>query len=345
MKPFEKNKRPAILLTVFIFIVLSIKTGESAERKNYTLYTSFEGVTSTGAIGAADWKEIGVLTVAKISEKTGFSIQPMLVPAWKDVAKKLKKGTADLAFIYSTIYLKLKADGVQLKPVITFTNGQKFKTCLYVNSKQKIKTLKDLKGKKLALSGSYLKRAGSFPSADPYEAYYNEEQIMDFLYLRQWLNKSGIKTLRDSGILFSIDFANTDSAVMALDKGLIAGAFANDFTIDMWKQMGQPLKNIKPLECTDSTYLIIWVASEKVPQSTVDAIRAAALDITKQPDPELRDIVKRRNMEAGKTGYTAFDDSDLKPISDTLREAERNGGRREAEEIVRELIVAAKDRK
>ncbi len=295
------------------------------------------------SLGSAEWKEIGTIAVRKIGEMTGYNINPMFSQSWKDVLKNTRKGHVDFVFLPTGIYSKLVENGAHIKPVVSLTSGEKAKICLYVNPTKNIKKIGDLNGKKIAAGTSWIKTMTDFPSKDPDEQYFQQYFfIQDFIFLRQFLNKAGIKTFRELGALFTIDYPNGDSRLLALDRGMIAATISMDNEPEMYRLNGRPLKNVQPMACSDETYFSLIAATGRVPQAAVDKVRTAFLDYTKTPDEETQEIINRVHLEVGKAGFVPVNENDLKPVCDILKAQEKNGGIAEATEIVEELIAAAK---
>ncbi len=337
----HKYYRMTLIAIINISLILLPVSRNSAERKNFNLYFSFEGLSSGGGLGSAEWKEMTNLSLQRFAEKAGIVIQPVFTPKWKDVAAAIKKKKTDFLISQTSIYVNLKQSGLPLTAVATFTPGYKVRECVYTNNKLKIKNIKELKGKKAAVATSFLKRLAVFPSHDPEERFYQCNLLDQFVLFRSFLNKAGIKTLKDSGIIYSIDYPNVDSKLIALDKGLVDSAVADDFTVDMWKRAGKPFKNIDQLVCSEETYLYVFAATDRVSQGMMDKLREAALDLTREGDPEIQKVVSKLNLKVGKAGLIPITDADLKPFFDLWRDSEKNGAEKDASEVVKKLIEAA----
>ncbi len=329
-----------VFLTVAVLITLPDTT--RAERKSYNVYGSLEGTNAWASKGSAEWKEIFASAIYKINKKTGYNINPIYTSTWKEIIKKIKKGQVDFVYLITPVYVKLKHDGADVKPFMVFVIGEKPQWCLYANTKRNIKTIIDLKGKKVALGSSWLKQLNDFPSPDSDEKYFQESLTFDFVLMRQLLNRAGIKTIRDAGMSFTIDYPNYDSSLIAVDKGYIDATIASSYTVEMWRMSGQPFRNIKPISCEDKSFGAVMAVTGKVSQTALDKILASLQDILKHPDAETLKILKRLNYDTGKAGFVPVNDNDLKPFFDILSDQEKNGGVAEATEIVKALIEAAK---
>lgn len=340
------KKRKVALVKVFLvvgtmaFLMCASAGGLRAERKNYSIYTSLEGVSSTGGVGAAEWKEIAVLAVRKIGELAGINLHPMFTPTWKDLFRKIEKGKVDFVYLPAVNYVRLKNAGIKFEPISVFNFGSTPRYCIYVNSKD-IRSLRDLDGKKLVMSWSYLKRLTNFPSDDPYQRYLEEWMIHDFVILRQWLDREGIGTLRDSGIRFSIDFPNSDSGLIALDKGMVDGAFCANSSIFMVRRRGKEFRNVRELACTDEIHAGLVAATGRVPKSLIENIKKAIEDMAGRPDSDVQELTGRLGLEGKNVGLMVVDDDDFKGWYDLWREAEEKGWIEEVEGVVKELIEEA----
>ncbi len=188
---------------------------------------------------------------------------------------------------------------------------------------------------------SHLKQMESTSWSDPYERYYALDVLAHILFVRQWLNKNGIKSLRESGIVFNIDYPNNDSVLIAIDKGIIAAGVSNSFSVDMWKRGGHQFKNLKELTCNEETFPLVFAATDRVPKNVIIKLQSTVAEMLKTPDVKTSELVQRLNLDPGKTGLVSVDDSDYKFYFDLWRESEKNGGIAEATEIVKELIAKA----
>jgi ABC-type phosphate/phosphonate transport system substrate-binding protein len=344
---FLKNRpKESILLKAAIFLaailscVLFYSKTSQGERKNYSMYFTFEGISSAGGHGSAEIRELMTLAVNKVMEKTGYNIHLMIMPTWKDVLKKLKSGNVDFVYYFSDIYPLTQKAGIKIKPIAAPYFGIDERTCVYVNAKSGIKDIRGLKGKKMALGTSYLKRMTDYPSNDKPEYMAQQHFVFQFVELQYILSNNGMGGIKDSGINITIDYPNDDSKLIALDRGLIDAVFTDNINFEMYRGSGQQLNNVKTIACSDKYVSGFGAATEKAPDSAVQKMRDTLLSIRlgKAGDKDFQNLLERSNMVSEKAGFIPVTDSDLKYFIDVRNEYEKKGWAGDIQEIVKSLI-------
>jgi ABC-type phosphate/phosphonate transport system substrate-binding protein len=332
----------AVLLSLLSFLYVSTPA-RAGERKNFSFYFTFEGNTATAGHGAAELKELMVLTVRKIMEKTNTNIQPMIVPAWTDILKKVKSGKVDFMLFYPHSYIELRKQGLNLHPMFSVYLGFDEKSCIYVNKKSHIKNIKGLKGRKIALSNSYIRRFTNYPPDNRIDYIAQLNFISDFIELQYILNNNGMGSLSSSGMSFAIDYPNYDSKLIALDRNLVDAALLTNSVVEINRAGGNPLKNLEPLYCSPiPVHSMLVVSTDSMAASVSSKLTKAAMDTFANPDDETKDLIKRSNMQVGKAKFIPFTDSDLKYYYDIMDAYHKNNWRPEIEAVVNKLIEESK---
>jgi ABC-type phosphate/phosphonate transport system substrate-binding protein len=344
---FLKNRpKKYILLKAVIFMaailscILFYSKASQSEKKNYSLYFSFEGYSSSGGHGAAEMREFMTLAVNKVKERTGYNINLMIMPTWKDVLKKLKSGNVDFVLLHSDLYPFTQKADIRLKYLAAPYYGADERSCIYANAKSGIKNIRGLKGKRMAVGTSYLKRMADYPSNDKPEYMAQQHFVFEFVELQYILSNNGMGGIKDSGINITIDYPNRDSKLIALDRGLIDAVLVDNIGFEMYHRSGQSLNNIKTIACFDKYIDSFAAATEKAPDYAIQNMKEVILSIRADNtgDKDIQNLYKRSNLVSNKVGFIPVTDSDLEYFSKIWNEYEKKGWAGDIQEVVRSLI-------
>lgn len=200
---------------------------------------------------------------AYLAEDTGQNIRLVVTRDYSELAERLSNGTIDFAWIGSVNYVKAKKKIPSLRYIATYCERSDTQDKIipyyqgYIISKKSlgINTISGLNGKMFA--------------------YVDKDSTSGYAYPRMMLKEMGID---DSTFFKKVFFLKKhDRVIEALVSGSIDGGAVSDGTyynaVEKYGSLFTILEKSKPIP------LDAVVASAKMPESTVQKIRAALLKV------------------------------------------------------------------
>lgn len=218
----------------------------------------------------------------------GRKIDFQIAKNYPEIVDLLAQNKLDVAYLGATTYLEALEKGVKVEPLVApidkYTGQPWYRACIIVRVDSQIKTLNNLKGKRVA--------------------FVNQSSIYEYLMLLGNPHKLGIET--EWSFAQIINTGSYDQTISALDDGIVDAAAINIFSY---------LETEKDAKLTANKFRILW-KSPPIPPSPIVVSQKLSPKLIKQlklafissPDG-LEDIV-----ETESDGYTLVSPSDYTSI-------------------------------
>jgi phosphate/phosphite/phosphonate ABC transporter binding protein len=269
-----------VVLMLFVFdgtVLADIKLGILPRLSAVEMYTMFKPLARY------------------LSKETGEKISIVIPKDFDAFKTAVKSGHMDLGFSNSLIYVKLKRE-LPIEPlaVAAERKGTRFRGIIVVRKDSGIKTVRDLRGKKLV--------------------FVEKESAGGYVFQMMFLKKAGMDIHQDFTLL---PFAKKhDNVIVAVfNRAADAGGIRED---DLEKMKGKvDLAQLTVIARTD--YFPNWplFAAPSLKKDAADRVRAALVKL-KQNDPRTAKVLGTAKL----AGFAPVSDSDY----DELREAAKLAG-------------------
>lgn len=244
-----KKKFLAVVCLSFIpLYFFSIARNVSSQEKEYFIGApSIKGGAAAGK-SISHWQNLFDKLKVRLEKELNVHLGLKIVPNTRVLFNELKKGNIHLAIFDPLGYIIAKKEGIPVKPYIALT--PKGMTgggiCIYVHKDSGIKSVKELKGKKLGIW-----RAPSIPvkGANWLTKGSDPSGLEDWLFLRLALSKAGINQSIDS-------FFNPVTVVPSQESGLYVllnkkfdAVVAKKYTWVSMEFENKQMNNLKTVVC------------------------------------------------------------------------------------------------
>ncbi|MEO0969483.1 MAG: phosphate/phosphite/phosphonate ABC transporter substrate-binding protein [Cyanobacteria bacterium J06639_18] len=215
-------------------------------------------------------------------------VEFLIASSYKDNVDMLVDGRANAAYTGAVSYLEALERGANVKPIVApidkFTNRPWYRSCIIVRTKSPIKTLQDLKGKRVA--------------------FVNPSSTSGYLMPSAALKELDIYPQRDfDKVIFGGTHAKTEAL---LENGVVDAIATNIPSYIKRQSLGKLTpKNSRVLWQSSPVPHSPLLVSQDLPPELIESIKEAFLTIPNG----IEDIVGTQAA-----GYTLVVDSDYEPI-------------------------------
>lgn len=243
-----KRVRINFIITMLLLIVFTAAHQLTAQEKEYFIGApSIKGGAAAGK-SISHWQNLFDKLKVKIEKQLNAHLGLKIVANTRVLYNELKKGNIHLAIFDPMTYVIAKKEGIPVKPFIALTpkgiTGGGI--CIYIRKDSGIKSVKELKGKKLGI--------GKPPSVPPKGVNWltkgsDPSGLDDWLFLRLTLSKAGLNQTIES-------FFNPVTIVPSQESGLYVllnkkfdAAVARKYTWVSMEFENKKMNDLKPLVC------------------------------------------------------------------------------------------------
>ncbi len=308
-----------LLFLIIIFICLNFLFTRHNELNSNTKKQEyiFSSHLQTATLGKTSDAQLEIYkNLAEfLSKKAGVSIKYKPLNTMEDVMKALEEGKSDIGYVSSELYLLALESGIKLKHgvMFTFDNKKEHPYCFCVKLNSNIKSIQDLKGKKVYISPIY-----SF----------------DYIMVRHMLyeNKISVNSLNEYFGGFSKAISHKD-AFSELIAGETDAVFVPKYSTKMIFATDPKFKDVAPIICSKSTLADIFIFRSDVDQEIVNKISESAIKCMTDPDAaKFKFIFYTFNGKVVKV-----DDKDFESLKEIISLAKKNDWYKEWENWAKKM--------
>lgn len=272
-----------VFVTLLFFSAVYSYTARAQEKEYFIGAPSVKGGAAAGK-SISHWQSMFDKLQAEIEKELKVHIGLKFVANNRVLYNELKKGNVHLAIFGPMEYIIAKKEGVPIKPYLALTmkGAQGGGICLYVHKDSGIKSIKDLKGKKLGIwkapalppKGESWLTKGSDPSG-----------LEDWIFARLAITKAGFNQPVNSFFGQVTVTPSQESGLYVLVNKKFDAVVAKKYTWAAMEADNKQMDALKPLTCEGGLEQP-FVVAQNVDPGLLKKFKNLIMNLSKNPTLE-----------------------------------------------------------